>query len=95
MVCVSKCSLALFASRLQLIITSPTAAWENIFLLVLTAGLKIVLTAWTFGMQVISLHLFNARPSVIFFIDTSRYFLADHSHRRMSRPRNGSPHVSP
>jgi chloride channel 3/4/5 len=30
--------------------------WENVFLLILTATIKIVLTAWTFGMMV-SLYL--------------------------------------
>ncbi|TCD69139.1 hypothetical protein EIP91_008615 [Steccherinum ochraceum] len=31
---------------------NPTAAWENIFLLTITAGIKLLLTAWTFGMQI-------------------------------------------
>ncbi|KAH8075851.1 chloride channel [Cristinia sonorae] len=31
---------------------NPTAAWENMFLLVITAGIKLLLTAWTFGMQI-------------------------------------------
>ncbi|KAJ7746724.1 Cl-channel protein [Mycena maculata] len=31
---------------------NPTAMWENVFLLVLTAALKILLTAWTFGMMI-------------------------------------------
>lgn len=31
---------------------SPTAMWENVFLLIVTACLKTVLTAWTFGMMV-------------------------------------------
>lgn len=31
---------------------SPSAMWENVFLLVLTAFLKIGLTSWTFGMMV-------------------------------------------
>jgi hypothetical protein len=31
---------------------SPTAMWENVFLLIVTALLKIALTAWTFGMMV-------------------------------------------
>ncbi|KAJ7493396.1 Cl-channel protein [Mycena galericulata] len=31
---------------------NPTAMWENVFLLVLTAALKIMLTAWTFGMMI-------------------------------------------
>jgi hypothetical protein len=31
---------------------SPTAMWENVFLLILTAAIKVLLTAWTFGMMV-------------------------------------------
>ncbi|KAG6850793.1 hypothetical protein H0H93_008831 [Arthromyces matolae] len=31
---------------------NPTAMWENVFLLVLTAMIKIVLTAWAFGMMI-------------------------------------------
>ncbi|KAI5830328.1 hypothetical protein K523DRAFT_372229 [Schizophyllum commune Tattone D] len=31
---------------------NPTALWENVFLLSLTAGIKLVLTSWTFGMMV-------------------------------------------
>ncbi|KAJ7626366.1 Cl-channel protein [Mycena polygramma] len=31
---------------------NPTAMWENVFLLILTAAIKILLTAWTFGMMV-------------------------------------------
>jgi len=31
---------------------SPTATTQNVFLLCLTAILKVVLTAWTFGMMV-------------------------------------------
>ncbi|KAF8661351.1 hypothetical protein AX16_001446 [Volvariella volvacea WC 439] len=31
---------------------NPSAMWENIFLLILTALIKIALTAWTFGMMV-------------------------------------------
>ncbi|KAF7317887.1 Chloride channel protein [Mycena kentingensis (nom. inval.)] len=31
---------------------NPTAMWENVFLLLLTAALKILLTAWTFGMMI-------------------------------------------
>ncbi|KAF8196803.1 chloride channel [Mycena galopus ATCC 62051] len=31
---------------------NPTAMWENVFLLILTAALKILLTAWTFGMMI-------------------------------------------
>lgn len=31
---------------------SPNAMWENVFLLLLTAAIKILLTAWTFGMMV-------------------------------------------
>ncbi|KAL0953386.1 hypothetical protein HGRIS_004625 [Hohenbuehelia grisea] len=30
---------------------NPTAMWENVFLLLLTAALKICFTAWTFGMN--------------------------------------------
>ncbi|KAF7971293.1 hypothetical protein HWV62_21446 [Athelia sp. TMB] len=33
---------------------NPTAMWENVFLLVVTAFMKIALTAWTFGMLVYS-----------------------------------------
>jgi hypothetical protein len=33
-------------------LSSPTAMWENVFLLILTAFMKIALTAWTFGMMV-------------------------------------------
>ncbi|KAF5373298.1 hypothetical protein D9615_007485 [Tricholomella constricta] len=31
---------------------NPTAMWENVFLLILTAIIKIGLTAWTFGMMI-------------------------------------------
>ncbi|CAK5273784.1 unnamed protein product [Mycena citricolor] len=31
---------------------NPSAMWENVFLLLLTAALKILLTAWTFGMMI-------------------------------------------
>ncbi|KAF7289525.1 Chloride channel protein [Mycena chlorophos] len=31
---------------------NPTAMWENVFLLLLTAALKLFLTAWTFGMMI-------------------------------------------
>ncbi|KAJ7089712.1 Cl-channel protein [Mycena belliarum] len=31
---------------------NPSAMWENVFLLILTAALKVLLTAWTFGMMV-------------------------------------------
>ncbi|KAJ7132162.1 Cl-channel protein [Mycena epipterygia] len=31
---------------------NPTAMWENVFLLILTAAIKILLTAWTFGMMI-------------------------------------------
>ncbi|KAJ7065210.1 Cl-channel protein [Mycena amicta] len=31
---------------------NPTAMWENVFLLLLTAALKVLLTAWTFGMMI-------------------------------------------
>ncbi|KIP04518.1 hypothetical protein PHLGIDRAFT_109438 [Phlebiopsis gigantea 11061_1 CR5-6] len=31
---------------------NPTAVWRNVFLLVLTAAVKVLLTAWTFGMMV-------------------------------------------
>ncbi|CAL1714208.1 unnamed protein product [Somion occarium] len=31
---------------------NPTALWENVFLLILTAMTKVLLTAWTFGMMV-------------------------------------------
>lgn len=31
---------------------NPTALWRNVFLLILTALVKVLLTAWTFGMMV-------------------------------------------
>ncbi|KAJ7035598.1 Cl-channel protein [Mycena alexandri] len=31
---------------------NPSAMWENVFLLVLTAAIKVLLTAWTFGMMI-------------------------------------------
>ncbi|GJE98065.1 Cl-channel protein [Phanerochaete sordida] len=31
---------------------NPTALWHNVFLLILTAAVKVLLTAWTFGMMV-------------------------------------------
>ncbi|KAJ7695038.1 Cl-channel protein [Mycena rosella] len=31
---------------------NPTAMWENVFLLILTAVIKVLLTAWTFGMMI-------------------------------------------
>lgn len=36
-----------------LMFLSPTALWENVFLLILTAIIKFGLTAWTFGMMVL------------------------------------------
>jgi hypothetical protein len=36
----------------HLLAISPTAMWENVFLLILTAIVKVGLTAWTFGMMV-------------------------------------------
>jgi chloride channel 3/4/5 len=33
-------------------LSSPTALWRNIFLLLLTAAAKFLLTSWTFGMMV-------------------------------------------
>ena len=42
---------------------SPTATRENVFLLILTAVLKIVLTSWTFGMMV--WHFLKSR--ILFF----------------------------
>lgn len=42
----------LFVSGIVLISASPTAIEANIFLLILTAFIKIPLTAWTFGMMV-------------------------------------------
>ncbi|KAH6916019.1 Cl-channel protein [Coprinopsis sp. MPI-PUGE-AT-0042] len=48
-----KCVAAtLSVSDILLISASPTAIKENIFLLILTACIKIPLTAWTFGMMV-------------------------------------------
>jgi chloride channel 3/4/5 len=34
---------------------SPTALWRNVFLLTLSAGIKVVFTAWTFGMMACTL----------------------------------------
>ncbi|KAF7370903.1 Chloride channel protein [Mycena sanguinolenta] len=31
---------------------NPTAMWENVFLLILTAVMKVLFTAWTFGMMI-------------------------------------------
>ncbi|KAJ6485834.1 Cl-channel protein [Mycena sanguinolenta] len=31
---------------------NPTAMWENVFLLILTAAMKVFFTAWTFGMMI-------------------------------------------
>ncbi|KAJ7460664.1 Cl-channel protein [Mycena latifolia] len=31
---------------------NPSAMWENVFLLILTAALKVLLTSWTFGMMI-------------------------------------------
>ncbi|KAJ6561232.1 Cl-channel protein [Mycena vulgaris] len=31
---------------------NPSAMWENVFLLILTAAIKVLLTAWTFGMMI-------------------------------------------
>ena len=48
---------------------SPTATGQNIFLLFLTAILKIVLTAWTFGMMVsvMKFHRGHSQRSIIRF----------------------------
>jgi hypothetical protein len=45
-----------FLFRQNLIVAgSPTATTQNVFLLCLTAILKVVLTAWTFGTMVCAL----------------------------------------
>lgn len=44
--------IALASLSTHLFADSPTAMWENVFLLVLTAIVKLGLTAWTFGMMV-------------------------------------------
>ena len=46
--CIAACSYACHFK----VISSPNALTENIFLLVLTAAVKIGFTAWTFGMMV-------------------------------------------
>lgn len=61
--------------------------WQNMFLLLLTAGLKILLTAWTFGM-----HVRRIRPSqfkdnllMIFTPEaTRRYILANNCNWSLS-----------
>lgn len=50
----SKGKLCLILDRVSPFHISPNATKENIFLLILTAMMKIVLTAWTFGMMVSS-----------------------------------------
>jgi hypothetical protein len=49
-------------------LSSPTAMWENVFLLILTAFVKIALTAWTFGMMVLSFLHMHRRSLLMFDI---------------------------
>lgn len=72
-------------------LSSPTATGQNIFLLTLTAILKITLTAWTFGMMV-TLTFFSAHfPDKI--PGSGRYFSSDYRDRCLSRSGYGSHHV--
>jgi len=53
MACASKStSSANIIYKILIVSSSPTATRENVFLLILTAILKIVLTSWTFGMMI-------------------------------------------
>lgn len=52
--CASMFLRLLFGHNL-IVVGSPTATTQNVFLLCLTAILKVVLTAWTFGMMVCAL----------------------------------------
>lgn len=52
MACASMYQYLWLPKRLLIAVPSPNALVENMFLLVLTAGIKIGLTAWTFGMMV-------------------------------------------
>jgi len=70
--------------------------WENIFLLILTAIIKIGLTAWTFGMMVRP-HVHNTFSfSRIYYIppDTSWYLSANNCHRCMPGSRSWVTDVS-
>ena len=57
------------------------------FLLIITALLKIAFTAWTFGMMVCGISAFPVRPLAEGgrFLGSSWYFLTDDHHRCLSR----------
>ena len=63
MVYASRSTSSFFGSSIDAVSFSPTATGQNIFLLCLTAMLKIVLTAWTFGLMV-KLPLLNVLRNV-------------------------------
>jgi chloride channel 3/4/5 len=67
--------------------------WENVFLLILTAAVKIALTAWTFGMMVYSALRWFQINTLEIFPDSCRHISSNHSHWCMSRPCGGSPNV--
>lgn len=66
---------------------------QNVFLLVLTAAIKILLTAWTFGMMVRYLIPNVATCFMSHNTDTCWYFLANYRHRSMLRPCSWPTHV--
>ena len=62
---------------------SPTAIWANVFLLILTALVKIAFTAWTFGMMVCRMSR-QARPALHdAFLGSSWYLPPDNCDRCM------------
>ena len=66
---------------------SPTAVWRNVFLLILTAAVKVLLTAWTFGMMVgDSVMYVLVSCLLVCAIGTCGYFPAYHRDRCMYRP---------
>lgn len=72
---------------------SPTALWENVFLLSLTAGIKLVLTSWTFGMMVCGIASREPYRLTRTSVGASWHIHAHHRHRCMPWTGNGIDHV--
>lgn len=66
---------------------------QNVFLLVLTACMKLVLTAWTFGIMVRTRTIF--RTASFISADASRYILTHDSDWCLSRQSSRDIDVSP
>lgn len=67
--------------------------WENVFLLILTSMVKIVLTAWTFGMMVILVPILPLTALISLHLDTRWNILAHDHNWCMSGTRSWITHV--